>query len=46
VIDDRVAVGNEVRREALDILERLEYRVEPIAGALLATAPKCWPKPS
>jgi len=30
--------GNEVRREALDILERLDYRVEPIAGTLLATA--------
>jgi len=30
--------GNEVRREALDILKRLDYRVEPIEGTLLATA--------
>lgn len=30
--------GDEVRREALTILARLDYRVEPIAGTLLATA--------
>ena len=29
--------GNEVRREALEILERLDYAVEPIVGTLLAT---------